>query len=34
MAHTEHAAHDHHDHKPSGLWRWLSTTNHKVIGTL
>ena len=30
-----HAGHDdHHAHHPTGLMRWVTTTNHKDIGTL
>ena len=30
----EHGDHDHHGHGPTGLMRWITTTNHKDIGTM
>ncbi len=29
-----HGHDDHHHHAPSGMMRWISTTNHKDIGTM
>ncbi len=30
--HDEHLAHGHEDHGPTGLLKWLTSTDHKVIG--
>src|SRR6476469_2419527 len=33
--HADHVHDDHHDHgPPSGFMRWVTTTNHKDIGTM
>ena len=29
-----HGHDDHHDHHPTGIMRWVTTTNHKDIGTM
>ena len=34
MSANIHDIHDQHHHTPSGLMRWITTTNHKDIGSL
>ena len=29
-----HGHHDDHAHHPTGIMRWVTTTNHKDIGTM
>jgi cytochrome c oxidase subunit 1 len=33
-AHAGHHAADSHGHHPTGIMRWITTTNHKDIGTM